>query len=184
MGNYDACHQCVAQVVEQTGPVDILVNNAGITRDNLVMRMRDEEWDQVIAVNLRGTFNCIRAAARTMLKQRSGRIINVASVIGLIGNAGQANYAASKGGVIAMTKSVAKEFASRGITANAVAPGVIDTAMTQALSEDVRAKMLSVVPLNRMGTAADVAGVVLFLASDLAAYVTGEVIRIDGGLAM
>ena len=180
----EQCGALVKKTVEKFGRVDILVNNAGITRDNLVMRMKDEEWDQVIAVNLKGTFNCTRAVARTMLKQHSGRIINVASVIGLMGNAGQANYAASKGGVIAMTKSVAKEFASRGITANAVAPGFIDTTMTQGLSEDMREKMLSIVPLNRMGTAADVAGVVLFLASDLAAYVTGEVIRIDGGLAM
>jgi 3-oxoacyl-[acyl-carrier protein] reductase len=181
---FEQCQALIDKTVEKFGRIDILVNNAGITRDNLIMRMKDEEWQQVLDVNLKGTFNCTKAAARPMLKQRGGRIINIASIIGLIGNAGQANYSASKAGVIALTKSTAKEFASRGITANAIAPGFIDTAMTKGLEGETKEKMLALVPLARMGTAADVANTVLFLASDLASYVTGEVIRVDGGLAM
>ena len=184
VSDFARCQALVKAVVEEFGRVDILVNNAGVTRDNLIMRMKDEEWDQVIAVNLKGVFNCTKAVARTMFKQRSGRIINIASIVGLIGNAGQANYSASKGGVIALTKTTAREFAPRGITANAIAPGYIDTAMTRSLDEGVKSRMLKMIPAARMGTSADVAGVVLFLAGDLAGYVTGEVIRVDGGLAM
>jgi 3-oxoacyl-[acyl-carrier protein] reductase len=184
VSKFDQCQAIVDDTIKKFGRIDILVNNAGITRDNLIMRMKEEEWQQVLDVNLKGAFNCTKAAARPMLKQRDGRIINIASIIGLIGNAGQANYSASKAGVIALAKSTAKEFASRGITANAIAPGYIDTAMTKVLEEETRNKMLSMVPLARMGTPADVADAVLFLASDLAAYITGEVIRVDGGLAM
>jgi len=184
VSKFDQCQAIVDGTIKKFGRIDILVNNAGITRDNLIMRMKEEEWQQVLDVNLKGAFNCTKAAARPMLKQRDGRIINIASIIGLIGNAGQANYSASKAGVIALAKSTAKEFASRGITANAVAPGYIDTAMTKVLDEETRNKMLSLVPLARMGTSADVANAVLFLASDLAAYITGEVIRVDGGLVM
>ncbi|MFH1550300.1 MAG: 3-oxoacyl-[acyl-carrier-protein] reductase [Planctomycetota bacterium] len=184
VSKFDQCQAIVDSTIRKFGRIDILVNNAGITRDNLIMRMKEEEWQQVLDVNLKGAFNCTKAAARPMLKQRGGRIINIASIIGLIGNAGQANYSASKAGVIALAKSTAKEFASRGITANAVAPGYIDTAMTKVLDEETRNRMLSLVPLARMGTSADVANAVLFLASDLAAYITGEVIRVDGGLVM
>ncbi len=175
---------CVDKVIDSFGRIDILVNNAGITRDGLLMRMKEEDWDLVIAVNLRGTFNFIKAVSRSMIKNRSGRIVNIASIIGLMGNAGQANYAASKAGVIGLTKSAAKEFASRNINVNAVAPGFIDTAMTQALSEEVRKKMLELVPMGRMGTPDDVADVVLFLCSDLSRYVTGQVVTIDGGMVM
>ena len=175
---------CVDKVIDTFGRIDILVNNAGITRDGLLIRMKEEDWDLVLAVNLRGTFICTKAVAKSMMKNRSGKIVNVASIIGLIGNAGQANYAASKAGVIGLTKSVAKELASRGVNVNAVAPGFIDTAMTQALSEENRKKMLELVPFGRMGTPEDVADVVLFLSSDLARYVTGQVITIDGGMVM
>ena len=175
---------CVDKVIDTFGRIDILVNNAGITRDGLLIRMKEEDWDLVLAVNLRGTFNFTKAVAKSMMKNRSGKIVSVASIIGLIGNAGQANYAASKAGVIGLTKSVAKELASRGVNVNDVAPGFIDTAMTQALSEENRKKMLDLVPLGRMGTPEDVADVVLFLSSDLARYVTGQVITIDGGMVM
>lgn len=172
------------EIAETTGRIDILVNNAGITRDGLLMRMTEEDWDAVLTVNLRGTFACTKAVSRIMMKQRSGSIVNIASVIGLMGNAGQANYAASKGGVISFTKSVAKELASRNIRVNAVAPGFITSKMTDALPEEVRGKMLAVVPLARFGQPEDVARVVSFLAGDEAAYVTGEVINISGGLVM
>ncbi len=175
---------CVDKVIDAFGRIDILVNNAGITRDGLLIRMKEEDWDLVIAVNLRGTFNFTKSVAKSMMKNRSGRIINVASIIGLIGNAGQANYAASKAGVIGLTKSVAKELAGRNINVNAVAPGFIDTAMTQKLPEEVRKKMLELVPMGRMGSPDDVADVVYFLASDLSRYVTGQVITIDGGMVM
>ena len=164
--------------------VDILVNNAGVTRDNLVMRMSDEEWDLVIEVNLKGVFRITRAFARPMMKARAGSIVNVASVVGLIGNAGQANYSASKGGVVALTKSCAKEFASRGIRVNAVAPGFIATAMTEKLPQEVRDGFLENIPLKRAGSADDVAGVVLFLSSDASAYLTGQILKVDGGMAM
>jgi 3-oxoacyl-[acyl-carrier protein] reductase len=179
-----AVQAAVDGVVKTLGSLDILVNNAGITRDTLLLRMSEADWDEVIAVNLRGTFLFTKAAAKYMLKKRAGAIVNIASIIGLIGNAGQANYAASKAGVIALTKSAAKELAPRGIRVNAVAPGFIQTRMTDALSEDVRQKMLANIPLGRLGSPEDVARVVLFLAGDHAAYVTGEVVNISGGMVM
>ncbi len=166
------------------GKVDVLVNNAGITRDNLLIRMKEEEWDSVIAVNLKGSFNCLRVAAKLMMKQREGKIINIASVVGVMGNAGQANYSASKGGLISLTKSAAKELAARGITVNAVAPGYIETEMTKNLPESVKQGFLSVVPLKRPGQAEDVANVVSFLASQDADYITGQVLHVDGGMVM
>lgn len=166
------------------GKIDVLVNNAGITKDGLLMRMSEADWDAVLDVNLKGTFLCTKAVMRGMMKQRSGSIVNIASVIGLMGNAGQANYAASKGGVISFSKSVAKELASRNVRCNAVAPGFIRTAMTDALEEDVQAKMKELIPLARFGEPADVANVVLFLASDASAYVTGQALSTCGGMVM
>lgn len=171
-------------VVKEFGRVDILVNNAGITRDNLLIRMSEEEWDAVVDSNLKGTFLCTKAASRLMLRQKRGRIVNIASVMGIVGNAGQANYSASKAGIIGLTKTTAKELGSRGITCNAVAPGFIQTAMTDALPQDLRDQMMKQVPLARLGTPDDVAGVVLFLCTNAAAYVTGQVISVDGGLFM
>ena len=171
-------------VSDSFGKIDILVNNAGITRDALLVRMEEKSWDIVIEVNLKGTFNCTRVFLKEMLKQRYGRVINVASVVGIMGNAGQSNYAASKAGVIGLTKSVAKEVASRGITVNAVAPGFIDTAMTQVLSAEARESLMSTVPLRRMGSPQDVANAVAFLASDSASYITGQTIHVDGGMLM
>ncbi|NTV92130.1 MAG: 3-oxoacyl-[acyl-carrier-protein] reductase [Chlorobiaceae bacterium] len=171
-------------ITTETGRIDILVNNAGITRDGLLMRMSEDDWDAVLSVNLKGTFACTKAVSRTMMKQRSGAIVNIASVIGIMGNAGQANYAASKGGVISFTKSIAKELASRNIRVNAVAPGFISSKMTDALSEELRRKMLDVIPLARFGQPEDVANVVSFLASDQSAYITGVVINISGGMVM
>jgi len=171
-------------IAAQTGRIDILINNAGITRDGLLMRMSEEDWDAVLTVNLKGTFACTKAVSRIMMKQRSGAIVNVASIIGIMGNAGQANYAASKGGVIAFTKSVAKELASRNIRVNAVAPGFIASKMTDALSEDVKNKMLDAIPLSRFGQPEDVANLVSFLAGDESAYITGVVINISGGMVM
>ena len=172
------------KILKEFGRVDVLVNNAGITRDQLLLRMTDAEWDAVLDTNLKGAFCFTRTISRAMLKQRSGRIINITSIIGLTGNAGQSNYAASKAGLIGFTKSVARELASRGITANAVAPGFIVTEMTDGLGEPAREVLKTRIALGRLGTAEDVAHVVLFLASDLAAYVTGQVITVDGGLAM
>jgi 3-oxoacyl-[acyl-carrier protein] reductase len=166
------------------GRLDILVNNAGITRDNLIMRMSEDEWDSVIAVNLKGTFNCIRAATKILMKQRSGRIVNIASVVGQMCNAGQANYASSKAGIIGLRKSVAKEFASRNVLVNAVAPGFIETAMTEKLPEKARETLLQLIPLARLGKPEDVAKVVLFLCSERSAYITGQVINVDGGMVM
>lgn len=166
------------------GQVDVLVNNAGITKDGLLMRMSEEDWDAVLDVNLKGVFLCTKAVMRGMMKQRSGTIVNIASVIGLMGNAGQANYAASKGGVISFTKTVAKELASRNVRCNAVAPGFIRTAMTDLLEEDVQIKMKELIPLSRFGEPDDVANVVLFLASDASSYVTGQVLSTCGGMVM
>ncbi len=172
------------KILKEFGRVDVLVNNAGVTRDQLLLRMTDEEWDTVLDTNLKGAFHFTKSVSRAMLKQRSGRIINITSIIGLTGNAGQSNYAASKAGLIGFTKSVARELASRNITANAVAPGFIVTEMTEALGEPARETLKTRIALGRLGAAEDVANVVLFLASDLAAYVTGQVITVDGGLAM
>lgn len=174
----------IKQTQEQMGKLDILVNNAGITRDNLLMRMSESEWDSVIKVNLKGTFNCIKAAARPMMKQRSGKIINIASVVGVMGNAGQANYSASKAGVIGLTKSSAKEFGARGIQVNAVAPGYIETEMTKNLPDSAKDSFITNIPLGRAGQSTDVANVVLFLSSPLADYITGQVINVDGGMVM
>lgn len=171
-------------VTEQAGRVDILVNNAGVTRDGLVMRMSDADWDTVLQTNLRGAFLFIRALSRGFLKQRSGRIINIASVIGLMGNAGQANYAASKAGLIGLTKSVAREFGSRGITCNAIAPGFIETDMTAALADDIRQALLKQIPLAAFGQAEDVAEAALYLAGPGGRYVTGQVLTVDGGMVM
>jgi 3-oxoacyl-[acyl-carrier protein] reductase len=164
--------------------VDVLVNNAGINRDNLLIRMQENEWDTVIAVNLKGCFNCLKAAAKIMMKQRSGKIVNISSVVGVMGNVGQANYAASKGGVISLTKSAAKELAARNITVNAVAPGYIETAMTKNLSDNVKNAFMNLIPLKRAGQPEDVANVVSFLVSPAADYITGQIIHIDGGMVM
>jgi 3-oxoacyl-[acyl-carrier protein] reductase len=174
----------VDRTIERFGRIDILVNNAGIARDGLLIRMSEQDWDTVLAVNLKGVFLCTKAVARVMMKQRSGAIVNVSSVVGLRGNAGQINYAASKAGVVGATKSAAKELGSRGIRVNAVAPGFIQTAMTEALNEKAQSALLQAIPAGRFGGVDDVASAVLFLASDQASYVTGEVLRIDGGLAM
>lgn len=170
--------------VKEFGKIDILVNNAGITRDGLMLRMSEEDWDLVMDINLKGAFNCIKAAARPMMKQRNGAIINITSVVGVMGNAGQANYSASKAGLIGLTKTTAKEFASRGIRCNAVAPGFIASAMTDKLDDDTKAKYLSAVPLGNFGKPEQIADVVAFLASDMSNYVTGQVINVDGGLLM
>lgn len=176
--------EMVNKILDKFGKIDILINNAGITRDNLILRMKEDEWDAVIAINLKGTFNCLKAVAKPMVKARSGKIVNVASIIGIAGNAGQANYAASKAGVIALTKSAAKELAIRGINVNAVAPGFIQTAMTDVLPDAVKAEMLKKIPLAKLGTVADVAQAVLFLAGSESDYITGQVIVIDGGMVM
>lgn len=175
----------VKAAVDEFGKVDILVNNAGITRDALILKMTEQDWDAVLNVNLKGTFNCTKAVVKTLLKQkRGGRIVNMASVMGIIGNAGQANYSASKAGVIALTKTTAKELGSRGINVNAVAPGFIQTAMTDELPENVREKISDQIPLRKLGTPEDVAKVVLFLCSDDSEYITGQVIHVDGGMVM
>ena len=174
----------IDQVVEKFGRIDILVNNAGITRDGLILRMKEEDWDLVLSINLKGAFLCTKAALRYMSKQRGGTIINIASIVGAMGNAGQANYVASKAGLIGLTKTIAREYANRGITANAVAPGFIDTAMTQALSENVRQELAKQIPLGKLGTPEDVANAVRFLASPWASYISGQVIHVNGGMYM
>jgi 3-oxoacyl-[acyl-carrier protein] reductase len=176
--------ETVAKVLADCGRVDILVNNAGITKDTLLMRMSEADWDAVLNINLKGTFLFTKALTREFVKQRSGRIVNIASVIGLVGNAGQCNYGASKAGVIGLTKSVARELASRSVTCNAVAPGFIETKMTAVLGEDIRKKLMDQIPLRRLGSPEDVANAVHFLASDQAAYITGQVLTVDGGMVM
>ncbi len=184
VGKSEAVTAFFDAVLKEFGHIDVLVNNAGITRDNLALRMKEEEFDQVIETNLKGTFLCSKAVMRPMMKQRAGRIINLASVVALRGNAGQANYCASKAGVIGMTKSMARELAGRGITVNAVAPGFIETDMTAKLPEDVKTSMAAGIPLARLGRPEDVAAAVAFFAGDEAAYVTGQVLAVDGGMAM
>ncbi|MDP3722682.1 MAG: 3-oxoacyl-[acyl-carrier-protein] reductase [Candidatus Omnitrophota bacterium] len=174
----------MAKVLDKLGRIDILINNAGVTKDGLLIRMDDAQWDRVLNINLRGTFLCTRAAARQMLKQRRGRIVSIASIVGLIGNPGQANYAASKAGIIGFTKAVAKELAGRGITCNAIAPGFIQTEMTDALPEQARQRLMDAIPMGALGEPKDVAEAALFLVSDAARYITGHVLVVDGGLAM
>jgi 3-oxoacyl-[acyl-carrier protein] reductase len=174
----------VRRALDETGRIDVLVNNAGITRDGLIVRMKETDWDDVLNINLKGTFNCIKAVTKTMMKQRSGRIINISSVVGASGNPGQANYVAAKAGIIGLTKGVAKELGSRGITANVVAPGFVDTDMTTSLPDKAKEMMVSQIPLGRVGTPEDIAAAVVFLASDQAAYITGQVIHVNGGMYM
>jgi len=182
--DYANVEEAVNKILDKFSKVDILVNNAGITKDNLLLRMSQADWDAVLNVNLKGAFNCIRAVSRPMLKQRRGKIVNIASIIGIIGNPGQANYSASKAGLIALTKTAAKELASRNINVNAVAPGFIQTEMTDRLPEEVKQKMKEAIPLDRFGTPGDVAAACLFLASGEADYVTGQTIVVDGGMVM
>ncbi|HCY1415402.1 TPA: 3-oxoacyl-[acyl-carrier-protein] reductase [Staphylococcus aureus] len=180
----DEVKAMIKEVVSQFGSLDVLVNNAGITRDNLLMRMKEQEWDDVIDTNLKGVFNCIQKATPQMLRQRSGAIINLSSVVGAVGNPGQANYVATKAGVIGLTKSAARELASRGITVNAVAPGFIVSDMTDALSDELKEQMLTQIPLARFGQDTDIANIVAFLASDKAKYITGQTIHVNGGMYM
>ncbi len=182
--DFKKVEEMVNLILDNLKRIDILVNNAGITRDNLLLRMSEQDWDKVLAVNLKGVFNGTRAVSKVMVKQRGGKIINIASIIGIMGNAGQANYAASKGGIISFTKSVARELASRNVNANAVAPGFIQTAMTDKLKADQREAMRTQIPLNRLGEPADVAQACLFLASDDSDYVTGQTLVVDGGMSM
>ena len=184
IANHDDVQRLVAGALQHFGRIDILVNNAGITRDRLLMRMQDEDWDVVLNTNLRGTFLMTREVIRSMVRQRSGRIINMSSVAGLVGNAGQANYAAAKAGLIGFTRTVAREVASRGITANVVAPGYIETAMWDHVPDEARQRFLAMVPLARPGTVEDVAALVAFLASERAGYITGQVLNVDGGMVM
>jgi 3-oxoacyl-[acyl-carrier protein] reductase len=182
---FDEVSEMVKEIINKFGKIDILVNNAGITRDSLLIRMKEEDWDAVIRINLKGTFNCSKSVAKYMMRQKStDKIVNISSVIGLIGNIGQVNYAASKAGVIGLTKSMAKELASRNINVNAVAPGFIETDMTKKLTEKVRQDLQQHIPLNRLGTVKDIAQVVYFLVSDSANYITGQVINVDGGMVM
>lgn len=172
------------EIHAKLGSIDVLVNNAGVTRDNIILRMKEDEWDKVLQVNLKGCFNCTKAATKFMLKQRSGRIINISSISGIVGTAGQANYSAAKAGVIALTKTTAREYASRGILVNAIAPGFINTDMTASIDEGMKAKYLEGIPLKRFGEPADIAGVALFLAGEQAGYITGQTIVVDGGMVM
>jgi 3-oxoacyl-[acyl-carrier protein] reductase len=184
VSNSEDVNNLISKTVTEFGQIDVLVNNAGITKDTLMIRMKDEDWDNVININLKGSFLCTRAVAKVMMKKRSGSIVNISSVVGLMGNLGQVNYSASKAGLIGLTKSSAKELAPRGITVNAIAPGFIETEMTQKLTEQVRESYLKVIPLNDFGSPEDVANAVAFLASEEARYITGEVIRVDGGMRM
>ena len=184
VSDFEKSKEMIDGIVKKYGRLDILVNNAGITKDNLIMRMSEEEFDKVIEVNLKGAFNCMKHVSRIMLKQKSGHIINMSSVSGVMGNAGQVNYCASKAGIIGMTKSLARELGSRGITVNAIAPGFIETEMTDVLPEDVKENLLASIPLKRMGQTKDIAETVAFLASDKAAYITGQTISVDGGMGM
>lgn len=184
VSDFSACERMIKEVIEEFGHVDILVNNAGITRDGLIMKMKEEDFDDVLAINLKGTFNTIRHLSRQMLKQKSGKVINISSVSGLMGNAGQANYSASKAGVVGLTKTMARELASRGITVNAVAPGFVDTEMTEKLSDSVKTAACGQIPLGKFGKPSDIANVVAFLASEKADYITGQVICVDGGMNM
>ena len=182
--SFEEAGALVKKILDKWGRIDILINNAGITKDDLLMKMKEEDWDKVISVNLKGSFNCIKACVRHMMKNEYGRIINIASVVGQMGNAGQANYSASKGGLIALTKSCAREFASRNITVNAVAPGFIKTKMTEVLSDDVKEKLSQQIPLKALGEPDDVAAACAFLASDDARYITGQVLAVNGGMYM
>ena len=181
ISNNDDFKSIILNIVKEYGSIDILVNNAGITKDNLLMRMSDDQWDDVLNINLKGSFTCIRSVIKHMMKKKFGRIINITSIVGITGNAGQANYAASKSGLIGLTKSIAKEVASRGITANCVAPGWIETSMTDQLSTEVKNKFLSQIPAGKIGQSKDIANTVIFLASDEAEYITGQTITVDGG---
>lgn len=182
VSDFEACEAMIKDIVKEHGRLDILVNNAGITKDGLIMKMKEEDFDSVLNVNLKGTFNTIRHSARQMLRQKSGKIINISSVSGILGNAGQANYAASKAGVIGLTKTMARELGSRGITVNAIAPGFVDTEMTGVLSEEIRENACRQIILGRFGKPEDIANVTVFLASDKADYITGQVISVDGGM--
>jgi 3-oxoacyl-[acyl-carrier protein] reductase len=184
VGSAESIEAAVAAVTKAWGGVDVLVNNAGITKDNLLLRLDDEQWDAVLDANLKGAFRTVKACLKGMMKKRHGRIVNITSVVGLMGNKGQANYAASKAGLVGFTKSVAKEYASRGITANCVAPGYIETDMTAALPDEARAALFQHIPLERLGRPEDIAGAVLYLSSDLASYITGQVLVVDGGMVM
>ena len=184
VGNLDDVIRVVQTVLEEFSQIDILVNNAGINRDKLILRMTEEDWDVVLKINLKGTFNCTKAVVRHMSKQRSGKIVNIASVVGEMGNAGQANYAASKAGVIGFTKTVAREFAQRGINVNAIAPGYIETPMTDVLAEKVKEQLRRMIPMERLGKPEDVAEAVLFLVSEASSYITGQVLNVNGGIYM
>lgn len=184
VSDYSSIEKAVEESIGVFGRISILVNNAGITRDNLILRMKDEEWDKVIRINLTGTYHCTKAAIKGMVKNREGRIISIASIVGVMGNIGQANYAASKAGIIGFMKSVAREYANRGITANAIAPGFIETDMTKALPQEVRNNLINQIPMGKLGMPEDIANVVKFLASDDAAYITGQVIHVNGGMYM
>ncbi|SNX55564.1 3-oxoacyl-[acyl-carrier-protein] reductase [Thermoanaerobacterium sp. RBIITD] len=184
ISDYKQVEEMINNIIERYGFIDVVVNNAGITKDNLILRMSEDDWDNVINTNLKGTFNVIKFISKYMIKRRKGKIINISSIVGIIGNAGQVNYAASKAGIIGLTKSVAKELASRGITVNAIAPGYIETDMTEVLNETTKESMINSIPLKRAGNPSDIANVVSFLASNASDYITGQVINVDGGMVM